>query len=399
MSLKGNFETFYLNSIFQLLSDDRKTGVLRVTDGNKEIRVYFLDGDIIYAMGSQKQDRLGVLLKKQGIISQEQLRNCLAKGKEEKKALGKILVEQGYISEEKLSSIIYQQTEEMVFNLFLWDKGQFEYKDSKLNLKGMIVTRLKVVKLLLEASRRIDEISVIKKQIPNDRLVFRRSDRIQNKDEIKLNSNEWQILGLIDGKQTVRRVIDASDFDEYSTYKIIHSLLSSGLIEKSDATYPNKTEVKSTAENDYSFIITVYNDLLQVMFRNLESELGKKMHTIFNECKPSLTSATRDIFVNFHPNQPIATHISQITQALNPIQDYKKGCTILINSFNEFILNIVKEVLDILGPKYTLDLVKEIEAILPQVNIRQVDSSEKRSIINKIKKVLVLANVQIQKGR
>ena len=66
MSLKGDFESFYMTSIFQLLSDEQKTGILRVTDGGKEIRIYFLDGNIVYAMGSQKQDRLGTYLKKEG---------------------------------------------------------------------------------------------------------------------------------------------------------------------------------------------------------------------------------------------------------------------------------------------------------------------------------------------
>ena len=216
MSLKGDFESFFMNSIFQLLNDEQKKGILRVVDGAKEIRIYFLDGNIVYAMGSKKQDRLGAFIKKQGIISNDQLKACLAKGKQEKKALGKILVEQGYISEEKLNEIIHQQTQEMVFNLFLWEKGSFEYKDVKLNVNSIVVTKLNVMATLLEASRRIDEMSVLKKQIPSDTLVFRLSGKVQNKDEIKLNSDEWLFLGLFDGKQKVCEVIDASDFDEFS---------------------------------------------------------------------------------------------------------------------------------------------------------------------------------------
>jgi hypothetical protein len=62
MPLKGNFETFNLNSIFQLLNDDQKTGVLKVRNENKEIRIYLKDGEIIYATGSQNKDRLGHFL-------------------------------------------------------------------------------------------------------------------------------------------------------------------------------------------------------------------------------------------------------------------------------------------------------------------------------------------------
>ena len=73
MPLTGNLETFKLNSIFQLLNDDQKTGVLKVRNEDKEIRIYIKDGEIIYATGSQKKDRLGQFLKNNDLISQEQL--------------------------------------------------------------------------------------------------------------------------------------------------------------------------------------------------------------------------------------------------------------------------------------------------------------------------------------
>ena len=79
---------------------------------------------------------------------------------EGKKALGKVLVEKGYITAENLEKLIHDQIEEIIFDLFVWDKGDFEYKDARLNLQGMVITRLNVVKLLLEASRRIDEMSI-----------------------------------------------------------------------------------------------------------------------------------------------------------------------------------------------------------------------------------------------
>jgi hypothetical protein len=400
MSLKGDFESFFMNSIFQLLNDEQKTGILRVIEGAKEIRIYFLDGNIVYAMGSKKQDRLGAFIKKQGIISNDQLKACLAKGKQEKKALGKILVEQGYISEEKLNEIIHQQTQEMVFNLFLWEKGSFEYQDVKLNVNSIVVTKLNVMATLLEASRRIDEMSVFKKQIPSDTLVFRLSGNVQNKDEIKLNSDEWLFLGLFDGKQKVREVIDASDFDEFSAYKIIHSLLSSGLIEKSrDDSQQASKAAEPEAQSDYSFIITVYNDLFQILWRILGSELGKQMHTLFNESRPILDSDPGDVFKDFHPNNPLSTNISNISRAMSQIEDYEKGRTILVENFNEFILNIIQAIPEILGPNFALELVREAEESLPQINSYQDGSDEKSRIIDDIQHALILAEVRIEEGR
>ena len=71
MTLKGNFDTFYIATILQLLSNDKKTGILRVTDNDKEIQVFIKEGTIIYAMGSHSKDQLGYLLKTNGQISEE----------------------------------------------------------------------------------------------------------------------------------------------------------------------------------------------------------------------------------------------------------------------------------------------------------------------------------------
>ena len=106
MPLTGNLETFNLNSIFQLLSDDQKTGVLKVRNEDKEIRIYIKDGEIIYATGSQKRDRLGQFLKNNNLISQEQLQASLKKARTEKKVLGKVLIEQGILNSQKLQEII-----------------------------------------------------------------------------------------------------------------------------------------------------------------------------------------------------------------------------------------------------------------------------------------------------
>jgi hypothetical protein len=397
MSLKGNFETFNLNSIFQLLGDDQKTGVLKVNNEDKEIRIYLKDGEIIYATGSQNTDRLGHFLKRQGIISQEQLQESLKKGKAEKKALGKILLEKGVLTPKNLQEIIHQQIEHLIFNLFLWDKGEFEYNDAALNLKGMIVAKINVVSLLLEASRRIDEISILKKHIPNDMLVYRISGKVSDKDEITLNSAELKILGLIDGRRSIRQVMRDGGLDEYAAYKILYSLLSSGLIEPIEA-QPEKATLEPTGESkDYSTIIVAYNNILQLLFRSLEGELGKQAFAIFDESKQVAASQPYDIFRNFQPKNTVDTNTQEISQEIEPIKNYEDACQILIQSFNEFVLNILTKASDNLGPKMTQQTIQEINALLPSIDGSGTRINSKDHVTAAIKQVLSQARGRLQK--
>jgi len=399
MSLKGNFETFNLNSIFQLLSDDQKTGVLKVRNEDKEIRVYIKDGQIIYATGSQNTDRLGHFLISKGTISQEQLQEALKKGKAEKKALGKILLEKGILTLQNLKEIIHQQIEHLIFNLFLWDHGEFEYNDAALNLKGMIVAKINVVGLLLEASRRIDEISIFKKHIPNDMLTYRITGKVIDQDEITLNSVELKILGLVDGQRSIRQVIRDGAFDEYSAYKILYSLLSSGLIE-STKTQPEQAATEPIEESkDYSTIIAAYNNILQDLFRSLEDEIGNQAFVIFDESKQVAASQPYDIFRNFQPKSAVHVNAKEISQEIAPIEDYEDACQILIKGFNEFLLNVLLKSSQLLGPKMTQQTIQEIDTGLPHVDPAQTRISDQDHVIGEIKHVLSQASGRLGKKK
>ena len=87
MNLKGDFEGSFLGSIMQLLCDDQRTGILRVRNENRESRVIFKEGNIVYAMGSHKEARLGSILRRDGVLLEEQLKNSvlIPKPEEQKK--------------------------------------------------------------------------------------------------------------------------------------------------------------------------------------------------------------------------------------------------------------------------------------------------------------------------
>ena len=231
MSLTGNLETFELSSLLRMLAYEQRTGRLVIKSGTNTIQIFFHDGDIVFATETRKNNRLGELLKESGYISQEVLDECLTLSFKKKERIGKTLVEQGYISLERLNKFLLKQAENTVYNVLLWDAGQFEYVDAPLNLKGAIEYKLDTMNILLEASRRIEEIGVLKKQIPGDAAIPKISGQTGGGGEIKLKADEWRLLSLINGKSTVRQVFDKSGFDDFTAYQILNSLVSSGRIE------------------------------------------------------------------------------------------------------------------------------------------------------------------------
>jgi len=395
MNLQGDFEGLNLASILQLLCNDQKTGVLTVTGDDEESRVFFEQGTIIYASASLKEARLGFLMRNDGIISLQQLQKCLAHAKEEKLHLGKILVDKGYISLDTLKKYNTKQVETILYNLLFWKQGKFEYKDAKLNLKGMIVTQLNPMKLILEASRRIDELSVLQESIPSDKLIFKMSGKVQSKDEIKLNANEWRILSLIDGTRTVRQIITQSGYDEFAVYKIFFSVISSGLIEQ-------KEEIQLDdpgEENDYSAILTVFTDILQSIKKNIDKELGDRSHSLFEESKTGLAIEFKDIFRDYHPDNHKNSNLRAITGVLDKMEYIEDPKEFLITGFVQYCSRVLQKVGELLGSHPLIKILKSIEKVLEYVEKYQAGSKEKNKIVNDMKNVILKVQSKFKIGK
>jgi len=164
ITLQGKIGNIYLSSVLQLLCNDKKTGVLRVWQHTQEVTIYLHEGTIVYAKSSEKEHRLGYLLQKTGLISPYDLRTSLDVSIQRKQTLGKTMVEMGFISIETLTKFMYMKVQNTLYNLFLWETGIFEFRETSLNLQGHVIVELHTMELILEASRRADEKSALKQK-------------------------------------------------------------------------------------------------------------------------------------------------------------------------------------------------------------------------------------------
>ncbi len=231
ITLIGKLKYFFLSDILQLISSAHKSGTIKLEHGEQSVTIIFTEGTIVFASGSKTESKLGFLLKSKGLISDEKLEQFLKISIEKNIALGKLLVEENVISLDALKAMIKKQIEEIFYDLFFWEGGKFSFDETEPDLNRIIASPLDLVFLVLEASRRVDEMTVLKEHIPNNHIVFKITDLSKKKD-IKFVSNEWSILNLIDGQRNIQDIIEASKLDKFTIYKMLFSLISSGYIQK-----------------------------------------------------------------------------------------------------------------------------------------------------------------------
>ena len=262
MSFTGNLDTIDLTDVMQLLCNDQKTGILKLTNENNEVKVFIQDGSIIYATSTQKEFRLGTLMSNKGIITYKQLMDALVGSREQNIAIGKFLVMKKYITEDMLKQFTNKQVEEILYNIFLWPTAHFEYTDQAHNLDGMIVSPFNTMTLMLEATRRIDDMSVFAKKINDKKMVFRITEKILDKKGIILKLNEWRILSFVDGIRSIEGIIKKSGLDKYSVYRILYSLISYGLVDEKTAEQQREENIENI---DFSAVAGAYYNTMHTI--------------------------------------------------------------------------------------------------------------------------------------
>ena len=354
MALKGNIETFYLSSILQLLAQDKKTGILTIAEKGRIVRVYIKNGNIVYAVGTQKEVRLGYLLRTKGIISAEELQKALTLAKQRNEKLGKILVEKGFISVETLKKFIHQQVRDILYDLFLWKRGDFEYVDQEFSLDEEFVTELNHMEVILEGTRRVDEWEILKKNIPEANMVFKINRSVEEKrDTINLTANEWRIISLVDGKRTVQQVVEDSGNDEFSVYRVINSLISSGLVEPSASIATVPSEDKSEAPA----IIQMYHLVLMSILKITEKSVGARAHNLLEEAKARVPSQYAKLLQSFDYRSDAKKNVKSIVRsaANSPPSNQE-----LVNAFNAWILAILHKQHEVLDGVAIVAGIKEV---------------------------------------
>jgi hypothetical protein len=226
-ALEGSISEFGITDIFQLIYYQRKTGLLSISGKYDRVKILFFEGNIVSATSSRRPEekKIGNLLIKKGIITEEDLRKVLEEQKRTGKQLGTLLLSHGLVDKETLTEVITQQIIDQVVQIFSWNEGTYVFRPVKVEIETEIVVDTQHV--LMEGLRIVDEWSVIEGLITPDTIFRKKTDE---SDEL-LSDIEERVFQLIDGESDVSTLLDLSEESELEFLKALVSLMEKGLIE------------------------------------------------------------------------------------------------------------------------------------------------------------------------
>ena len=243
--LKGHVDLVGLGNLLQLLSMNKTEGILAVAKGGEKQAIHFGHEGIRLLSSTvprvRRLSKLATKLSGRTLITPERLKNLLGKEKLLGWTLGHVVFANEQLSTEKIHEALRLQIEEEILDLFVWDQATFifeEARPSRAQLAAPLTSipiRADVTALLLEAARRSDELSQIRKTLPDDATKVQKIPREIHADQLGEDVVRVDaILPLINGHRTLKAILQASIYPKFATLRAVHKLLTLGYAKAKD---------------------------------------------------------------------------------------------------------------------------------------------------------------------
>jgi hypothetical protein len=264
MALRGTLKDFGIADILQLIAQQQKTGVLHLKNRDDEVHISFKDGLVVRAqsVSRKRKDLLGDMLVRAELISEKDLTFALEEQRRTLKRLGEVLVASAAITRERLREMAHLQTSEILYKLFTWNAGTYEFEGVDVEADPDSPS-IRSESVLMEGFRRVDEWPMIRKRIPSSRMSF---ERVKDPpatveaahDDVDIDAafggaavsaagpatvgpNEKRVFELVLPGRTVDKIVDLSRCGEFEACKALFVLLNGGYLR---AVPPRESDVQ-----------------------------------------------------------------------------------------------------------------------------------------------------------
>ena len=226
--LKGEIGAISLADLFSLFNLSKKTGTLNCKFGEVTKQVFWDEGEVVFARSSLPEDSLGMFLVTRGIITEDQYQETSRQVTKTERH-GKVLVRLGYLRPEQLLWGVRNQVREILYSLFQWETGTFEFQEGSLETREKVTVSTSTTRVVMEGIRRLDEWKRIRETIPDPTAVPQLTGKASG-DTASLRPEEKNIIELVDGSRSFESLSRASFQGSFESYTVLYRLLAGGKI-------------------------------------------------------------------------------------------------------------------------------------------------------------------------
>src|SRR6478735_5953904 len=208
-----------LCDILALLAQAGWRGELVVFDGDEVRSIFFEQGNVVGAITNVEEERLGSVLYRFGVIT-EQEHAQVAAAAQGGKRFGEAAIELGVLKHDDIYEYIAHQIEEIVFATMTVGDGTFFFLDGFDESRLVSRHTVSANALLMDGVTRMDELRYFLQKIPSaEHIPFRVENRGTPPDELQI------VYAAIDGMRNVGELGRHTGLGEFDTTKALYALV------------------------------------------------------------------------------------------------------------------------------------------------------------------------------
>jgi CheY-like chemotaxis protein len=245
----GDLGILGLGNLLQVISMSQSRGFLTISQGEDKKTIQFITQGIRLVSGVRRAIPLGQILVRSGRLTPPQLEALLAEQRQTARRLGDLVIERGIVTREAIEQALRDQVSEEIYDIFAWPEGRFYFAESESdnlpNGAGPLATvtlDANMISLMVEAARRVDEMKLIRSEIPMDRLIPQRTGAKTSADDLSGAARE--ILSLVDGHRSIDQLVHFSNYPKFTVLHSLYDLKHRGMVTLDLADQGGQTEIR-----------------------------------------------------------------------------------------------------------------------------------------------------------
>ncbi len=239
MESQGSLWEGVLPGLLRQLYVGRRTGALVLSRETERRTVHFYVGNIANAETNVREDRMGEMLVRKGLLSGADLMRATGLIHRDRKRLGEVLMEMGLLDREGLREVVAFHADVVLSRVFAWTEGQYEFREDfgrELDAAELTLP-YSTGDLILRASRSVQDPDVVRYRLGDlERLVALSRDPLLRFQRLNLSAVDGCVLARVDGRTSAGEIVLATRLVPEEVRSSLFALLNTGTIEYVEAT-------------------------------------------------------------------------------------------------------------------------------------------------------------------
>ncbi|MCP4899201.1 MAG: DUF4388 domain-containing protein [bacterium] len=208
-------------------------GVMMCSQKDEAKRIFFVDGDVIFATSTDRVESLGDYLLKQGRITKAQYRVSSDElHRSPGKRHGTVLVEMGFLKQEQLGAAVREQVQGILWSLFNWQDGEVTFSVGRFRDGEVYKIRIPTPRAILSGCKRIQDGRRATAAFGGRDAILRVAERPEHLRSLRLEVQEQRLLEMIDGKRTVVELCEKGPLRPGLNARVLYAFIELQLIER-----------------------------------------------------------------------------------------------------------------------------------------------------------------------